>query len=76
MSRQTQNDRVLRYFREHSGSTTLEAIQDLGIRNITARMSDLRAQGVEFAKWVDDRGHWRFRVREPGQRTLFDEIAS
>jgi len=43
------------------------------VREIQRR---LRAQGVEFAKWVDDRGHWRFRVREPGQRTLFDEIAS
>ena len=74
MTRQLQNDRVLRYFRENPGSTTLEAIRDLGIRNITARMSDLRAEGIEVrcAKRKDGRDGYSLPT---ASLTLFGDAA-
>lgn len=69
----TQPERVLRYFREHPGSSTWEAAVDLHIANITARMSDLRDLGYVFEAWVDDKGTDRYRVREPRPEPVVDQ---
>ena len=41
-----QCERILAYLDEHDGLTRLEAMMELGIGNFTARISDLRRQGV------------------------------
>jgi len=41
----TQADRLLRYLRLNPGASSLEVTLDLGIVNVTGRVSDLRARG-------------------------------
>lgn len=43
----TQTQRLHRYLRENPGATSLEITLALGIVNVTGRVSDLRAQGIE-----------------------------
>jgi threonine aldolase len=65
VTQNTMAARIARYLREHPGSSTWEMAVDLHIANITARMSDLRAEGYDFTKWRDDKGVWRYRIVEP-----------
>lgn len=62
---QTDTARVVQYLREHPGSSVMEVRFDLFISNVTARMSDARAEGIKFAKWRDERGIYRYSVVEP-----------
>lgn len=41
-----QKDRVLKYMREHGGITRAEAFTQLGIANLTARISELRKEHI------------------------------
>lgn len=62
--------RIVRWLRDHPGSSVMEIRFALFISNVTARMSDCREQGIEFHKWRDDKGVFRYSVVEPGQGTL------
>lgn len=42
----TQNEQVFKHLKEHGGITSMEAFQMYGITRLSARISDLRAQGV------------------------------
>jgi hypothetical protein len=57
-------ERVIKFFREHPGSSVQEVRFGLFISNVTGRMSDARAQGIEFVKWRDDKGVFRYRIAE------------
>lgn len=57
-------ERVVAYLRDHAGASRGEMQQALGWIHVTARMSDARRNGVEFVKWRDDKGVYRFRVVE------------
>lgn len=57
--------RVVRWFREHPGSSVQEVRFGLFISNVTGRMSDARVNGVKFDKWRDASGVFRYRVVEP-----------
>jgi hypothetical protein len=57
-------ERVIKWFREHPGSSVQEVRFGLFISNVTGRMSDARAQGIEFVKWRDDKGVFRYRIAE------------
>lgn len=46
----TQNDRVLEYIKDFGFITTWQAIQDLGVTRLAARIADLEEQGYCFAK--------------------------
>ncbi len=70
MKPQTDTQRIVRYFREHEGASVMEVRFALFVSNVTARMSDARLEGIEFVKWRDDKGVFRYRVVEPGQGTL------
>src|SRR5262245_1521513 len=61
----TDADRIVRFLREHPGSSVMDIRFALFISNVTARMSDARADGVTFVKWRDDRGVYRYRVVDP-----------
>lgn len=66
----TDVQRIVRWLRDHPGSSVMEIRFALFISNVTARMSDARLEGVEFVKWRDDKGVFRYRIVEPGQGTL------
>lgn len=68
--------RIVRWLRAHPGSSVMEVRFALFISNVTARMSDCRAQGIEFRKWRDPQGIFRYSVVEPGQGTLGLDVAS
>ena len=76
MTKQTDTQRIVRWLRDHPSSSVMEIRFALFISNVTARMSDARKEGYEFAKWRDEHGVFRYRVREPGQGTLGLEVAS
>lgn len=42
---ESQNNRVLDYMRKHGSITTLDAFNKLGVTRLSARISDLRADG-------------------------------
>ena len=43
----TQEERILDYMQENGGITQLDATYELGITRLAARISDLRAHGVQ-----------------------------
>ena len=43
-----QCERILKYLDEHGSITRAEAMSECGIANFTARISDLRREGVEL----------------------------
>lgn len=45
MSRLTQRERILRHLEDWKSITRAEAMQEYGIANITARISELKAAG-------------------------------
>jgi hypothetical protein len=68
----SQNDRVLRFIREHPGSTVMECVRamDPWVSNVRARHSDLRALGFDIRAEVRADGQTGFRVVESGDLTL------
>ena len=42
----TQCDKVLEYMRRFGSITKLEALEDIGCKNLTSRISALRSQGI------------------------------
>ena len=69
-------ERIVRWLRAHPSSSVMEIRFALFISNVTARMSDCRKQGIEFTKYRDPNGVFRYSVVEPGQGTLFgDRVA-
>ena len=62
----TQVERLYRFIKANPGVSSLEITQVLSIVNVTGRISDLRAEGVEVAVDRDRDGTFRYRVREPG----------
>ena len=69
----TQTTYLLAYLRaphRHPvGPSSLEITLDLGIVNVTGRISDLRAQGHDIV-CVKERGVARYRLVEPVQARL------
>lgn len=43
--KKSQNDKVLGYLKTHEGITTMDAIRELGITRLSARIYDLRDMG-------------------------------
>lgn len=46
----TQAEEVLAYIQEHGSIARLEALQELGVFELAARIAELEEQGVEFDK--------------------------
>lgn len=70
----TQPERLYRYLRENPGASSLEITIALGIVNVTGRVSDLRAEGIEVrcAKRKDGRDGYSL---PPASLTLFGDAA-
>lgn len=43
-----QTERILQYLKEHGTITPLDAMNDLGVMRLGARIFDLKAQGVKI----------------------------
>lgn len=46
----TQRDRIINYINEFGSITALEAVRDLGILQLSARLCELERQGIRFEK--------------------------
>jgi len=70
----SQADRLVRFLREHPGSTSLEITYALQLVNVTGRVSDARADGyVIECRAVEDaagRKRQRYYLVEAAQQTL------
>lgn len=44
----TQNERIIKYLKEHGSITQIEALRDLGIMRLASRISDLRQLGYSI----------------------------
>jgi hypothetical protein len=59
----TQTARLIAYLRSHPGATSLQITHALALVNVTGRVSDARAQGIDI-ECVRDGGLARYFVRE------------
>lgn len=48
MSKATQTQRVLDYIREFGSITAIDAVRDLGVMRLAARVSDLKKEGYDI----------------------------
>lgn len=46
----TQRERIIRYLDENGSITALEAVRELGILQLSARLVELERQGIRFRK--------------------------
>ena len=55
----TQCDKVLRHLRDHGYITSLEAINEYGILRLSARIADLKKQGIPIASmWTTGKNRY------------------
>lgn len=60
----TQTERVLDYIREFGGITALDAMRDLGVMRLAARIADLRAAEYNIqTDMVDVKNRWGETVK-------------
>lgn len=60
----TQVDRLVAFLRANPGSTSLEVTLACRIVNVTGRVSDARAQGIDIVCERRSDGEFGYRVRE------------
>ena len=60
----TQTSRLVDFLRAHPMATSLEVTQHLAIVNVTGRVSDARAQGIDVVCERRPDGRLGYRVRE------------
>ena len=72
----TQRERVLDYINECGSITALEAVHELGITQLSARIVELEREGIRFHKETcfgrnryGDKTHWvKYSFQEEGTR--------
>lgn len=74
----TQTERVVAFIRSHPEATSLEITLATGCVNVTGRVSDARAQGIDIVceRRSDGRQGYRVVDPEPVQVALFFAEAS
>jgi hypothetical protein len=48
MAKETQTQKILSYMRQFGSITPLDAVRDLGVMRLAARISDLRKEGYDI----------------------------
>lgn len=71
----TQAQSLLWYLRKYPGSSSLEITHDLSLVNVTGRVSDLRAQGIDVVCFTRDDGVKGYRIVEPRPVTKGEPIS-
>lgn len=51
----TQHERILQYIKEFGSISPMEAYGDLGITKLATRISEMRADGMEFDQRIEKR---------------------
>ena len=74
----SQNELVLKYMREFGTINPLQAIRDLGVYRLTARISDLRSRGHTIIdEWMPVTNRWgkkgRVKKYRLGERGTADD---
>ena len=65
----SQNQRILAYMNEFGSITPLEAMRDLGVYRLAARISDLRRLGhMVVSDWVEVSNRWGEKSRVKSYR--------
>lgn len=65
----TQCERVLKYMHDFGSITHLQAVADLGVQRLAARVSDLKAAGYQInSRWVKGKNRY-------GEPTRFVEYS-
>ena len=55
----TQHERIIAYIKRFGSISSMEAFRDLGITKLSTRISELKAQGIEFEQQYEE-GRNRF----------------
>jgi hypothetical protein len=63
--KRTQTDRVIEFIQDHPAATSWEITVATGTVNVTGRISDARAAGVDIVCERREDGRQGYRVREP-----------
>lgn len=64
MKLSNQQRRIVRYCKDFDGITSWEAVKNLGIMRLEARIFELKAMGFEVAdKWIEDVNRYGEKVR-------------
>ena len=71
----TQVDRLVAFLRSHPEATSLEVTLACGIVNVTGRVSDARAQGIDIVCERRSDGRQGYRVRERARVTTGEQVA-
>lgn len=64
----SQTDRLIAYLRTHPEATSLEITQALALVNVTGRVSDARAKGVDIVCSRRSDGRLGYRVVEHAEQ--------
>lgn len=68
----TQNDALLAYLQRHGRISPLEALRELGIYRLAARIIELRARGHDIRTRLVD-GHAVYEYRSPTPTSFWSE---
>lgn len=59
-----QYERILRYINDYGSISPMEAFADLGITKLATRISEMRADGIDFEqKWETRKNRYGDKVR-------------
>lgn len=75
----TQTDQLIRFLRAHPGATSLDVTLNLGIVNVTGRISDMRQRGYivdcEVREDTAGRRLSRYYLREEPVQLSLEDVA-
>ena len=64
MKLSNQQRRIVKYCKEFDGITSWEAMRNLGVMRLEARIFELKSMGFEIAdRWIDDINRYGEKVR-------------
>lgn len=80
----SQNTRVYAYMKKHGSITRIDAMLNLGVANLPARINELRASGVEIItdmvegknRYGEKCNHAVYRIKEGEHPDLFNHECS
>ena len=69
----TQSAKLAWYLQKNPGASSLEITRDLYIVNVTGRVSDLRARGIDVVCFTREDGHKGYRIVVPRPVTVGEQ---
>lgn len=69
----TQSAKLAWYLQKNPGASSLEITRDLFIVNVTGRVSDLRARGIDVVCFTREDGNKGYRIVVPRSVTVGEQ---